>query len=125
ETLNQLQLSYNTSFTHHENPMTMVIPHQDPTGQVAGQAKILAEWHGVNIDEDTKTIADYTMERSDIIIGGNENIETEVGEFDCLKMTYNATATTTIEITDLITGVVTPFTNVGIAEITMWIAKGI
>lgn len=125
ETLDQLQLSYNTSFTHQENPMTMVIPHQDPIGQVVGQAKILAEWHGVNIDEDTKTVADYTMERSDVFIDGSETIKTEVGEFDCLKMAYIATATTTIEITDLITGVVTPFTNVGIMKITMWITKGI
>ncbi|WP_188753925.1 hypothetical protein [Parapedobacter defluvii] len=125
ETLEQIKKGYNTSFTHKENPMTLVIPHQDQAGQVVGQKKILAEWHGVNIEEDTKMVADYTMERSNVVTDGNEIIETAVGKFECLKMTYTATATTTIEITDLITGVVTPFTNIGIMEITMWIAKGI
>lgn len=124
ETLDQLKKAYNSSFTHQENPMTLVIPHQNPINKVVGQAKTLTEWHGVNIDENSKIVADYTMERSDVIIAGRETIETTAGKFDCLKMAYTATATTKFESTDL-DGVVTHFDNVGVIIITMWVAKGI
>lgn len=122
--LDQVKNAY-TEFTHEENFLNMVIPHQNQLKAVVFNETIVAKWHGINNDPDDETtvVMDYNQTEHQGIIDTIESVKITLGEFECLRIHWIRTTSGKTTITDR-TGTKTIVSENQFDE-TIWVTKGI
>lgn len=122
--LDQIKNGY-TEFTHEENYLNMVIPHQNQLKAIVFTETVVAKWHGVNDDPEgeTTTVMDYNQTEHQGIIDTIEKVKIHSGEFECLRIHWLRTTSEKVTITDQ-SGTNTIESGNQFDE-TVWVTKGI
>ncbi len=109
-----------TTFTHQENPGTMAVPHKAQAGAVISAETLVAGYHGIQMDGNSKTEATFNITNHPAVVKGEESITTSLGTFQCIKIEQQTTIVSKMIVDNMVVNDSKKTTTV-----MTWLSKGI